>query len=52
MGSLYISQEAQLGARDDLGWNRRGWRETQEGGDICVLIVNSSCCTAGTKTAL
>ena len=32
----------------DLG----GRREAQEGGDICILTVDSHYCTAGTNTTL
>ena len=26
-----------------------GWGEGQEGGDICILIADSRCCTAETN---
>ena len=29
-----------------------GWEQAQEGGDICVLIADSCCCTAETNTTL
>ena len=39
---------------DDLeGWGgRRGGREVQEGGDICILMADSHCCMAETDTTL
>ena len=39
---------------DDLeGWDGGvGGREIQEGGDICIYIGDSLCCTAETYTAL
>ena len=39
---------------DDLkgvGWGGGG-REAHEGGDICLLIADSCCCTAETNTTL
>ena len=37
---------------DDLdGWDGGG-REVQEGGDICIQIAGSLCCTAETNTTL
>ena len=41
-----------------LGDNLEGWdgmgggREVQEGGDICILMADSYCCTAETNTTL
>ena len=34
--------------------NPEGWggREVQEGGDICILMADSRCCVAETKTTL
>ena len=29
-----------------------GWEEAQEGGDICILIADSHCCTAETNITL
>ena len=38
--------------RDDLeGWAEE-LREVQEGGQVCVLMVDSCCCTAETNTTL
>ena len=38
---------------DDLeGWDGRGGREAKEGGDICIGVIDSCCCTAETNTAL
>ena len=38
---------------DDLkGWDVEGGREVQEGGDICIHIAASHCCTAETNTIL
>ena len=38
---------------DDLeGWDGEGGREAQEGGDICIHIADSLCCTAETNTTL
>ena len=31
---------------DPEGWNDRGWREVQEGGDICIHIADSLYCRA------
>ena len=36
---------------DDLE-ERHGVEEAQEGGDICILLADSHCCTAQTYTAL
>ena len=33
-------------------WDRKGGRETQEGGDICIHIADSVCYTAETNTTL
>ena len=53
MGSCPIAQGAQF---DALWWPRgAGWaggREAQEGGDICILITDSQCCTAETNKTL
>ena len=56
VGSCCMAQGAQLGA---LWWPRgmgrgrsRGRREVQEGGDICICITGSLCCTAETSTTL
>ena len=40
--------------RDDLeGWGGAGGgREVQEGGNICILMAASHCCTVETNTAL
>ena len=51
MESCCIAQKAQLSARDDLE-EEEGAREAQEGGDICIHIADSHCCTAGTNTTL
>ena len=50
MGSCYIAQGAQLGAL----WWPGGWagREAQEGGDECIHMADSHCCTAETNTTL
>ena len=38
---------------DDLdGWDGEGEREVQEGGDICIHIADSLCCTAETNATL
>ena len=37
---------------DDQEGRVRGGRETQEGGDICICIADSCCCTAETNTTL
>ena len=38
---------------DDLeGWHGEGEREAKEGGDICIHIADSLCCTAETNTTL
>ena len=31
---------------------RGGGREVKEGGDICILITDSCCCTAETNTTV
>ena len=42
MGSSYTARELSLVFGDNLeGWNRVGGKETQEGGDICILTVDS-----------
>ena len=36
---------------DDLGgWDGGDERQAQEGGDICIHIADSHCCTAEIKT--
>ena len=38
---------------DDLeGWDMEGGREVQAGGDICIHIADSFCCTAETIITL
>ena len=32
------------------GWDGGGGREVQEGGDVCIHIADSLCCTAETNT--
>ena len=32
------------------GWVGGGGRQAQEGGDICIYIADSHCCTAEIKT--
>ena len=53
MGGSCIAQRAQVGALSSrgVGWGRGG-REAQEGGDICIHIADSYCCTAETNTTL
>ena len=29
-----------------------GWRETQKGGDMCIIMTDSHCCMAETNTTL
>ena len=44
-------RELNLVLCDDLeGWMGDGGTEAQEGGDICIHIANSRCCTAKTNT--
>ena len=54
MGSCCVIHGAQLGAlmtqRAETGWV--GGREAQEGGDICIHMVDSLLCTAETNTTL
>ena len=38
---------------DDLeGWDGGEWREVQERGDTCVIVVHLCCCTAETNITL
>ena len=37
---------------DDLEWWDGGGREAQEGGDTCIPMVDSCCCTAETDKTL
>ena len=39
-----------LGAKEEDGVG--GWKEVQEGGDICILMADSCCCRAETNTTL
>lgn len=49
MGSCWIAQGAQLGAlRRPRGV---GW-EAQDGGDVCIHIADSPCCTKEMNTTL
>ena len=42
MGICCVTQETQTGALNDLVWEcLGGGREIQEGGDICIPMVNS-----------
>ena len=50
MGSGFITQRAQSGALREVGWGC--WKEAQEGGDICVPMAGSCCCTSETSTTL
>ena len=51
MGSCCGAQGAQL--CDDLeGWGGGCGMEEQEGGDMCILMADSCCCTAETNTTL
>ena len=53
-GSSYRAQGAEisaLGQPAQVGWGQ-GWREAQEGGDICILMSDSGCCTAEPTTTL
>ena len=34
------------------GWDEGGGREAQEGGDMCIHISDSHCCTAETNITL
>ena len=53
MGSCCIAQGDQLGALwGPRGMDREGGREAQEGGDICIHIADSLCCTVETNTTL
>ena len=53
MGSCCIAQGAQLGARDDLeGWDGGTGREAHGGGEVCIHMADSSCCSAETNTTL
>ena len=46
-------RELSLVLCDDLdGWDRDGWGEVQEGGNICTHMVDSLHCTAETNTVL
>ena len=53
-GSSCIAQGVEIGALGQptrVGWGQ-GWREAQEGGDICILTADSRCCTAEPTTTL
>ena len=51
MGSCYVTQEAQLGVCDDLeGWDGGNRKRAQEGGNMCIHVADSCCCTAKTNT--
>ena len=49
---LYNHREFKSVFCDDLEWWDGGRRELQEGGDICVGMVDSLPCTAVTNTTL
>ena len=53
VGSCCIAQGAQLGARDDLEGRDGGTgREAHGGGEVCIHMADSSCCSAETNTTL
>ena len=56
MGSCHIAYSARSSAwhSDNLErWDGVGGeREVQEEGDMCISMVNSSCCMVGTNTIL
>ena len=49
-----MHKEPSLALCDDLkGWDEVGGAEgTQQGGNICTLMIDLSCCTARTNTML
>ena len=54
-GHVYISMLYNLElilefCDDPAGWDGRRGREAQEGGDTCVLVADSHCWMAETKT--
>ena len=51
---LYNTASPTLVLCDNLeGWDRvEGRRELQEGGDICISVADSCCCTAEANTIL
>ena len=49
---LYNHREFKPVFCDDLEWWDGGRREPQEGGDTCVCMVDSLCCTTVTNTTL
>ena len=51
MGSC-TAQGAQPVLRNNLERRDGMGREVQEGGDVCILMADSRCCTAETNTTL
>ena len=49
-GKLQCSTGSSAGCCDDLeGWVGGSRREAHEGGDVCIHIADSLCCTAETN---
>ena len=48
MGSCCVAQGAQPDLRDGMD----GGRETGEGGNVCIIMVDLCCCTAETNATL
>ena len=47
---LYNTELILVLCDDPEGWDGRRGREAQEGGDICILVADSHCWMAETKT--
>ena len=55
MGSGYIIQGTQpgtLGQPRGVGWGQEWEGYSGGGGDICILMTDSHCCMAETKTTM
>ena len=50
--NTHLGRNAGNGCADLFKWQRKGGREAQEGGDICIHIADSRCCTGEINTTL
>ena len=41
-----------LVGREEVNWKQGIGRDVQEGGDVCIHIADTLCCTAETNTTL
>ena len=52
MKGCCTAQGTQSALCDDLGEGRGEEGQAQEGGNVCIIMAGSGCCTAETNTTL